>query len=109
MTGPKNAIVGEDFGTDLPEMRVPEQDLTAEKNMARFSKSEEFKKLKEHFDERIKFYQTHLPNGDDVQTSPVNVNDWVIANAIINEFNAVLEIYKLAREVVEENVQRERA
>lgn len=106
--GAQNAIVGDDFGTELPEMQVPEQDLTAEKNMARFSRSEEFKKLKEHFDTRIKFYESYLPDGRSIMENHPTPEQWVIANAIIGEFKAVLGVYEEAREAVDA-VQRERA
>lgn len=105
--GAKNALIGEDFGTDLPEMQVSEQDLAAEKDMARFSKSKEFKKLKEHLEERIKFYQTYLPDGRALGSTIPTANDWVVANTVIGEFKAVLGAYEQAREAVE-NVQRER-
>jgi hypothetical protein len=106
--GAINGIVGEDFGVDLPEMQVPEQDLTVEKNMAKFSKTAEFRKLKAHFEERIKFYQGYMPDGRAVVESLPTPEQWVIANAIIGEFKAVLSVYEQAREAVED-VHRERA
>lgn len=103
-TGAKFGIMGDDFGTDIPEMKVPEQDLTVEKNMARFSKSEEFKKLKQHFEERIEFYQKNLPNGAPIGSTMPTGADWVVANTVIAEFRAVLAIYEQAREAVENAV-----
>lgn len=104
--GAQNGIVGDDLGIELPEIKVPEQDLTAEKNMARFSKSEEFQKLKEHLEGRISFYQNFLPDGRAIGENIPSPEQWVIANAIIGEFNAVLGAYEQAREAVD--VHRER-
>lgn len=101
----QHGIVGEDFGTELPRMEMPEQDLTNEKNMAKFSRSVEFRKLKEHLEERIGFYQTYLPSGEAVPNSNMEelASRWVIANTIIYEFRALIQAYERAREVVEES------
>lgn len=108
MSGPQNGIMGEEFGTEIPEMKVPEQDLTVERNMARFSKSDEFKRLKDYFEGRIKFYQSFLPNGEPIEATMPTGADWVVANRIITEFNAVISVYEQANEAVE-NAQRTRA
>lgn len=94
-------IIGDQFGTELPETVVPEQDLSIEKNAARFSKTKEFKALKKHLEERITFYQTYLPDGRSI-TGDVSVEDWKVANSIIAEFKAVLDFYERSREVVED-------
>lgn len=105
--GAQNAIVGNDYGTDLPMARLPEKELLEEKKRASFSKSSEFQKLKEHLEERITFYQNYLPDGRSVVEAPDPAN-WVIANAIIGELKAIINAYEAARKVVED-VQRERA
>ena len=104
--GPQNAIVGDDYKIELPQTVVQEQDLVAERNAAKFSKSKEYKALKQYLESRIEFYQHNLPNGD--LTSGATVEDWKVANLVIAEFRAVLDAYEQAREAVE-NVQRPRA
>jgi len=99
--GPQNAVIGDSFGIDIPQTQVQENDLVAEKSMAKFSKSNEFKKLKEHIESRIAFYQTCLPNGEMVAQSKPTAEDWRVANSIIGEFKAILMSYEEAREAVE--------
>lgn len=103
MTGPTNAIVGDlDSPLDLPETQVKDEFLQEEKRLARYSKTKEFKRLKEYFEGRIKFFQTYLPNGDAIaaQDPKEMVNQWVVANLIIGEFKNVLNTYENAKEVV---------
>lgn len=97
----QNGIMGDSFGIDLPQAQVDKSALDEEKAMARFSKSKEFKKLKEMMEARINFYQKALPDG-----RPITAVDgmeraemWVIANAVIGEFNMILSAYENAREV----------
>lgn len=99
--GPQNGIMGDNFGIDLPQAQVDKSALDEEKAMARFSKSKEFKKLKEMMEARIEFYQKALPDG-----RPITAVDgreraemWVIANAVIGEFNMILGAYENAKEV----------
>lgn len=98
----QNAIIGEAYGTELPETVVEQADLTDELKMARFSKSAEFKRLKDYLEQRIEFYQTSLPTGE-VVSDPVKAGqNWVVANAIIMEFKSVLQAYENAKTVVED-------
>lgn len=105
-SGPQNAVVGDDnFGTDLPETKAPADELAVEKNMARFSKTKEFKKLKDVIEAKIKFYQEFLPDG-----RPVNAVaeisgeelalNWKVANTVIGEFQSILDAYELAKDAV---------
>jgi hypothetical protein len=99
----QNGIVGDSFGTDLPVTQVDNKSLLEEQKMARFSKSTEFKRLKEHLEERITFYQSYLPSGEAItqQTDVTKLGqNWIVANAIIAEFQAVLMAYENAKEVV---------
>jgi hypothetical protein len=99
----QNGIVGDSFGTDLPTTQVDNNSLLEEQKMARFSKTTEYKRLKEHLEERISFYQSYLPSGDAItlkqDTNQLGQN-WLVANAIIAEFQAVLLAYENAKEVV---------
>lgn len=104
--GPQNAIVGEDFGTSLPQMDVDKTALAKEKNMARFAKSQEFKALRSHLEERIIFYQSYLPGGDYNGLSKMDNaqlgESWKVACAVINEFRAVLAAYDQAAAALKE-------
>lgn len=99
--GPSNGIVGDSFGLDLPESVMDEQSLNEEKKMARYSKSKEFKRLKEYMEARINFYQKYLPDGRPVAaTDNVTAEDWRVANTVISEFKNVIDQYELAADVV---------
>jgi len=104
--GAQNGIIGNDMGMDLPVTRMEEEDLSNERLMAKFSKTNEFKKLKEHIESRIAFYQTCLPNGSPIAQGRPLAEDWRVANSIIGEFRAILLSYEAAKEAVENNVQR---
>lgn len=102
MTGPKNAIIGEESFSELPKTVVPEQDLTAERNAAKFSRTKEFKLLKEHLESRIAFYQGSFPDGRAVNNGRMPTGEeWAVANAIVGELKAIIAAYENAQEVVE--------
>lgn len=116
--GAQNAIIG-DVG-DMPVTQVPEQVLNEEKNLARFSRSKEFKKLKDYLETRIVFFQKYLPNGasinggTDARGNPLPhmgeadlVAHWKVANLVIGEFKALLDVYENANEVVK-NAEKSR-
>jgi DNA replication initiation complex subunit (GINS family) len=98
-------IIGDTFGTDLPQTEVSKEQLEAEQSAARFAKSTEYQQLKEHFENRISFYQTFLPGGEPVGTTKMTPEErslqWQLANVIIGEFEQVLGIYELAKESVD--------
>lgn len=101
----QNAIIGdEDFGTNIPQTDVSDEALKLEKNLAKFSKSKEFEALRNHFEERIKYYQQTLPDGRNMEdrTRIPTPEEWVIANTVIAEFKAVLDTYDNAAQVVKE-------
>lgn len=106
--GAQHGIVGDEYGTDLPVMAVPEQDLTVEKNAAKFSKTKEFKALKSHLEARIQYYQAFLPDGRSVlEISPTDLGEnWKVANAIVTEFKAVIDAYERAEEAVKNATER---
>lgn len=114
-TGARNAVMGDqDLPTNLPVTKVPEEVLTEEKKMAKYSKSEEFKRLATFMQERIKFYQRFLPNGQQVEGSPLQVgmpqgvaanelgSYWMAACMVIKEFEDVLNSYERAQEAVKD-------
>lgn len=101
-------IIGDSFGTELPQTQVPEQDLADEKRKAKFSKTKEFQILKDHLESRIKYYQGFLPDGRSVLEAPVSVEDWKVANAIIAEMQAVIQAYEQAKETLKEYGQQVR-
>lgn len=102
--GAQHGLVGDTYGTDLPKTQTQEQDLTSEKNMAKFSRTKEYGVLKDHLEARIKFFQTQLPDGRPLlknNTSPVTSTDWVVANLVIGEFKAIIDAYEQANQVVD--------
>lgn len=100
----QNAIIGDSTGTDLPKMEVDEKQLMEEKRMAQYAKSPEFQKIKAHFEDRIKFYQTYLPDGRPIATIPKTdlEGSWIIANCIIGELNTILDVYSQVTQAVED-------
>lgn len=100
---PQNSIIGDSFGTDLPQMQINEETLVEEKKMARYSKSAEFKRIKEHCEERVAFYQTKLPNGLEIGLDYIpNTEDWRVANRIIGEFILLMNMYENAADAVKD-------
>lgn len=102
--GAQNGIVGNEYGTGIPETEVDKTSLIEEKKAARFSKSAEYKKLKEYMEERIDYYQKYLPDGREIGSIPMPElgQKWVEANTIVREFKLVLQSYEQAAEVVKE-------
>ena len=98
----QNGIIGDAQMTDLPQMVVDENELNEEKKMARYSKSSEYKRIKNHFEERIAFYKTYLPDGREITSIDMAEagQSWVVANTIIRELQNVLDSYELAAEAV---------
>lgn len=102
MPGPKNGIVGDDFGMSLPETTVDETQLVEEEKAARYSKSHEYKKLKAHWEARIQFYQRYLPDGRQLSEVPEEERGymWLAANAIIAELSNAMNYYDTAEEML---------
>lgn len=101
--GPQNSIVGDSMGTDLPQMQVSEGTLVEEKKMARYSKTDEFKRIKEHFEAKSAYYQQFLPGNIPPETVAEEERGkyWAIANIVIKEFNEVINMFEIAKDVVE--------
>lgn len=101
-------LLDESSGIDLPSAKPDEKMLLEEKNIAKYSKTKEFGKIKKHFEERIAFYQSYLPDGKeiglDVQPTP---EDWRVANRIIGEFKLIINFYETATEAVDRAVKNE--
>lgn len=102
---PDNVLIGDtSMGIDLPEATPDEADLREEKKMAKYSKTEEFKRIREYCQSRIDFYQTKLPNGTEVglEVAP-SPEDWRVANRVIGEFKLLMNIYQTAAEAVKKS------
>ena len=102
--GPANGIIGDAMGTELPQAVLPEKDLQEERAMARFSKTKEFKRLKVHLEERIKFFESQLPSTvlpeQSEKTNAQLGEDWRIANLVIAELRGIISAYELAKDIV---------
>lgn len=93
--GSQHGITGDEYGVELPQTQVEEQDLAIEKNAAKFSKSKEYQALKSHLEQRINHYQTQLPSGKPI--TEASLEDWKVASLLIAELQAILDFYENAR------------
>jgi hypothetical protein len=100
-------LVGDSFGTQLPQTEVAKELLADEKAKAKFSRTKEFAALKAHLEERIKFHKSYLPDGRPVELGMDNAFEvalnWQVANRVIGELQAVIEAYEQANEIVKEH------
>lgn len=96
----QRGIIG-DNSFDLPVAEIPQDELKEERKMARYAKSAEFKRLREHMEERINFYQTQLPGTsiEGMSYSEMGMR-WQVANSIIMELRMILDTYDQISEVV---------
>lgn len=100
---PTGAIIGDNTGVGLPEATPDTSILSEEKKMAKFSRTAEFKRLKDYCEGRIEFYQQKLPNGAEIglDVAP-STEDWRVANRVIGEFKLLMNIYETAAEVTKD-------
>ena len=107
MPGPQNVPVGDQSIGQLPQTQVPQQDLTREVNMAKFSQTEEFQALKAAMESRIEFYQNYMPGSQDIKIVQLPNEErgymWLASSVIIEEFRSILGAYEQAAEVVKES------
>lgn len=92
-----------DLGSfQIPKTEIDPSLLDEQQRMARYSKTTEFKKLKEHLENRVAFYQTKLPNGTEVTVHNADTQQlgqqWIVANSIIGELRAIIAAYEGAAE-----------
>ena len=109
MAGAANAIMGDDsFGTEIPMTEVDPDYLQTEQRMAKFSKSAEFKTLKEYIAGRIEFYQTYLPSGKNIEevSAEERGNMWLVANMVSAEFKAIIGAYEQAAETIRDAAKK---
>jgi hypothetical protein len=110
--GPSNGIIGDAaYGTSIPQTEVPEQDLSREKSMAKFSKTAEFKSLQAAIEARIEHYQAYLPGNSGVSIQDLPNEErawrWLAADVVIAEFKSILGAYEQAAEAVKnESISR---
>lgn len=100
----EHGIVGDAHITELPETQVQQDQLVEEAKMAKYSKTAEFKRIKDYMEGRIEFWKLRQPDGTPIAAKTVTqdmVNDWVIANHVIAEFQAFLNEFENAKQAVE--------
>lgn len=107
MAGPDNIFMGDnDMGIDLPQAEVNQDALIEEKKMARYTKTAEFKRIREHFEAKTAYYQQFLPGN----IAPENITEeergkyWAVANIIIKEFQEVINMYENAKDAVDASI-----
>lgn len=104
MAGPANAIMGDDFGTDIPETNIPDNQLLDEKKMAKFTRTAEYARQKRWIDEKVKYYKQFTPDGRPIASVDPNnlATHWVVANEIISVLEEFRTSYEEAAEIVKE-------
>jgi hypothetical protein len=108
MTESANAILGDDYGTQLPQTQVDPESVVESKKMAKFTRTAEYKRQKEWVESKISFYQRYMPDGrllSGVDTNELS-SHWVAANEIISVLNEFLTSYDLAVEETTEAVKK---
>lgn len=112
-SGAQNAVMGDqDSPTELPVTAIEDAMLVEEKSMAKYSKTDEYKRITKFVEGRIKFFQTYLPNGQAIASQVPNedlAHHWAAANIVIGEFQAFLNAYEDARKAVDDLARRKNA
>ena len=106
MAGPTNGIMGdEDYGTSLPQSEVNNDALAEPRKAAKFSRTAEFKRLRDHIEAKIAHYQANMPDGTPVVLAKQEeaISQWKIANVVIAEFKEILDYYDKSAELVKED------
>lgn len=104
----EHGIIGDQYGTELPQAQLQEEIVNEAKGRARFSKTKEYQELKSHLEERIEFHKKMLPSGKAVMHAQGNNTltrlgeQWVVANNVIAELQGVLDVYEAAAETIKE-------
>ena len=105
--GPNNGIMGDvSQGIDLPTAPDTARDeaLRELNKKAKYSRSAEFKELKERMEERITYYQAYLPGNMPVEG--VNEEErgkyWLVADIVIKELRMVMEQYESAEQILKD-------
>lgn len=107
--GPQNAIMGDDsYGTQIPKTESNPRDLAEMQKAAKFSRTAEFKALKEHLEGRIVYYQQYLPGGQDPRlVDPATLGPmWIAANVVVGEMRAIIEAYEMAAETMKDEASK---
>lgn len=109
--GAQNGIVGDDFGTELPETDKLDPQMAEIQNAAKYTKTREYQELKSFLETRMDFYRQYLPNGKPV-VGEQDVEElgkmWLAANVIIGEFSNIINVYEQAAKTVKEEASARR-
>lgn len=109
--GPQNALPPDtgDYGTRLPTTDPVEQDLTVERNMAKFSKTKEFLTLKKVIEARIKHHTKYSPGaggsaGVAFRDMPNEERGYrtLAADLVIEELEGIISAYEQATDIVKD-------
>ena len=108
---PDNAIIGDMTSVELPQAAPNEDYVNELRKKARYSKSKEFKELRELMELRIDYYKQYVPDGRPVSTVPSEeLRDWwKLANIVIAELSAVISAYDGAVELLKDYDEQEDA
>lgn len=101
-----NGLIGDMSATELPESPLLDRQAAIDelKRKAKYSRSTEFKELSEKMQERITYYQSFLPGGVPVEqvSEEERGKYWAVANIVIRELQAVIDMYQSAQEQVKQ-------
>lgn len=99
-----NGIIGDNLGIDLPQKPVDEIAINELRHKAKYSRSTEFKELREKAQARIEFYQKFLPNGQLIGTVTREEmqGKWELANLLIAELRNLFDEYEGADALLKE-------
>jgi len=108
---PDNAIIGDMTSVELPQAAPNEDYVNELRKKARYSKSKEFKELRELVEHRIEYYKQYVPDGRPISTVPKKeVQElWPLANIVIAELSAVIATYDGAVELLKDYGEQEGA
>lgn len=110
--GPKNAVMGDstNYGTDLPNTEVPDEQMAELQKSAKFSKTKEFQVLKDHLEGRVAYYQSFLPGNVPAENVPDDERGkyWAIANILIAEFRGIINSYEQAAQEIKDAASRQK-
>lgn len=102
--GPQNAELGDLTGIELPETPIDETALNELKHKAKYSRTKEFKELRDKAQIRIDFYKNFLPDGTPVATAnkEARAQLWGTANLIIAELEQLFDEHENADKILRE-------
>lgn len=101
---PSNGLIGDNNPIDLPQKPVDDEAIAELRHKAKYTRSKEYKDLREKAQVRIDFYKKFLPNGQLIGTASREEmqGKWELANLLIAEFEQLFGEHEIAEEILKE-------